>query len=154
MNINQLARIAVGSFAFSLTAILVAIISVPFIEGPLEEIYRANEDIWRNGVIGDGFNDSSTFVYWLLHKLVFGICMAILYEWSCPSLSTQGWRRGFFVGLISVPMIAAIYLGLWSVMTLPTALWLWWAGFYFFSGTISGAVMGLCMEKTPRFSAK
>ena len=147
MSRHTLKLVFIGGLTFCIAAIVVAIVMAPLIEGPLDEIYLQNADLWRTGVIGDGFNETSVFVYWVLHKAIYAFCMALLYVWSRNSIPGSGWLKGGLLGLLTVPMVASTYLGMWTVMTLPAALWLWWGFFYLISGTLSGAAMGFCVEK-------
>ncbi len=148
MSGHTIKLVIIGGLSFGITAILVAIAMTPFIETPLDAIYSQNPALWRPGVIGEGFNDSPMFAYWIGHKIIYAFCMAVLYMWSRNSMPGSGWFKGGLLGLLTVPMVASTYLGMWTVMTLPASLWLWWGFFYLISGTLSGATMGFAIEKS------
>ena len=140
MNIRS---IVLGTTAFFVTSLIITFVFAIPDEALFEETYIQTGELWR----GELEENSTFFMSWILHKLIFAAGIAMLYLLVRPSLSGPGWRRSALVSLATVPLICATYLGQWTVFTIPGAIWIWWGVYYTILTTVSGAVMGTMLNR-------
>jgi len=84
--------------------------------------------------------------WWIAHKLGFATGIGMFFAYAVQRQRSHVIRKGVLTGLASWFLVAAMYLGLFSVGMLPAEILVWWSIHYIITALVSGYIMGLAVN--------